>query len=52
MTFFRPDGGLTEATVQPSAETGMMEVRLNETTDVQQDKNTVRIQEDGTVFLN
>ena len=52
MTFFRPDGGLTEATVQPSAETGMIEVRLNETTDVQQDKNTVRIQEDGTVFLN
>ncbi|MEA5516450.1 hypothetical protein [Nodularia sp. UHCC 0506] len=52
LTFFRGDGGLLEAIPQPSEETGMMEVRLNETTDIQQDKNTVRIQEDGTVFLN
>ena len=52
LTFFREDGGLLQVTPEPSAETGMIEVRLNETTDVQEDKNTVRIQEDGTVFLN
>ncbi|WP_414549858.1 hypothetical protein [Anabaena sp. CCY 0017] len=52
LTFFRKDGGLLQVTPQPSAETGMIEVRLNATTDVMQDKNTVRIQEDGTVFLN
>ncbi len=52
VTFFREDGGLIQVTPQPSAETGMIEVRLNATTDVQQDKNAVRIQEDGTVFLN
>ncbi|MDB9374521.1 hypothetical protein [Nodularia sphaerocarpa] len=52
LTFFREDGGLLQVTPQPSAETGMIEVRLNATTDVQEDKNTVRIQEDGTVFLN
>ncbi|TVP60463.1 MAG: hypothetical protein EA343_17285 [Nodularia sp. (in: Bacteria)] len=52
VTFFREDGGLLQVTPQPSEETGMIEVRLNATTDVQQDKNTVRIQEDGTVFLN
>ncbi|MDH6059691.1 hypothetical protein NWP17_04430 [Chrysosporum bergii ANA360D] len=52
MTFFREDGGLLQVTPQPSAKTGMMVVRLNETTDIQEDKNTVQIQEDGKVFLN
>ncbi|MBE9052182.1 hypothetical protein IQ243_17475 [Nostocales cyanobacterium LEGE 11386] len=52
MTFFREDGGLLQVTSQPAAEPGMLEVRLDETTDVGQDKNTVRIQDDGTVFLN
>lgn len=52
MTFFREDGGLLEATPQPSAESGMMEVRLNETTDVTRDTNTIQIQNDGTVLLN
>ncbi|HYW19566.1 MAG TPA: hypothetical protein VE956_09680 [Nodularia sp. (in: cyanobacteria)] len=52
LTFFRADGGLLQVTPQPSAETGMMEVRLKATTDVQNDKNSLRIQEDGTVFLN
>lgn len=52
ITFFREDGGLLEVNLPASDETGMMEVRLNATSDVQQDKNTVRIQEDGTVFLN
>ncbi|WP_414562013.1 MULTISPECIES: hypothetical protein [unclassified Anabaena] len=52
MTFYRKDGGLLEITPQPSAEPGMMEVRLNETTDVAQDINTIQIQNDGTVLLN
>ncbi|MEA5582321.1 hypothetical protein VB620_13335 [Nodularia harveyana UHCC-0300] len=52
MTFFREDGGLIQVTLPDSAEAGMMEVRLNTTTEMQEDKSTVRIQEDGKVFLN
>ncbi|MCG6133613.1 MAG: hypothetical protein MET45_02960 [Nostoc sp. LLA-1] len=52
ITFYRKDGGLLEITPQPSAERGMMEVRLNETTDVAQDINTIQIQNNGTVLLN
>lgn len=52
VTFFRGDGGLLQVTPQPSMETGTIELRFNATTDVQEDKNNVRIQEDGTVLLN
>jgi hypothetical protein len=52
MTFYREDGGLLEVNIPPATETGMIEVRLDATTDVQEDRNTVRIGEDGTVFLN
>jgi hypothetical protein len=52
MTFFREDGGLLQVTPQPSEKTGMMVVKLNETTNLEEDTKTVQIQEDGKVFLN
>jgi hypothetical protein len=53
VTFERQDGGLLSVTPQPSSEQqGMLEVKLNETTDVAQDKKAMRIQENGAVFLN
>jgi hypothetical protein len=52
VTFQREDGGLLSVNAQPSSETGMLEVRLDETTDVAQDKKAMRIQSNGSVFLN
>ncbi|QOV24236.1 hypothetical protein [Anabaenopsis elenkinii] len=52
VTFFREDGGLLEVTPQPSRKAGVMQLTFNETTDLGEDKNTVRIQDDGTVLLN
>ncbi|MGH1393410.1 MAG: hypothetical protein ACRAVC_05160 [Trichormus sp.] len=52
LTLYRNDGGLIQVIPQPTSTQGMLEVRLDETTNVGQDKGTVRIQEDGTVFLN
>ncbi|MBD2208796.1 hypothetical protein H6G27_02785 [Nostoc linckia FACHB-104] len=51
VTFQRQDGGLLSVNAQPS-ETGLLEVRLNETTDVAQDAKAMRIQSNGSVFLN
>ncbi|BAY91971.1 MULTISPECIES: hypothetical protein [unclassified Tolypothrix] len=51
VTFQREDGGLLSVNAQPS-ETGLLEVRLNETTDVAQDAKAMRIQSNGSVFLN
>lgn len=52
VTFFREDGGLLEVTPEPSRKEGVMQLTFNETTDLGEDKNTVRIQDDGTVMLN
>lgn len=53
VTFEREDGGLLTVTPQPSSDQqGMLEVRLNEATDVAQDRKAMRIQEDGSIFLN
>jgi len=53
VTFEREDGGLLSVTPQASSEQqGMLEVRMNETTDVAQDKKAMRIQQNGSVFLN
>ncbi|MBW4560246.1 MAG: hypothetical protein KME32_03655 [Mojavia pulchra JT2-VF2] len=52
VTFQREDGGLLTVTPQASSETGILEVRLNETTDLAQDRKAMRIQENGAVFLN
>ncbi|MDZ8056069.1 MAG: hypothetical protein RMX68_021725 [Aulosira sp. ZfuVER01] len=52
VTFQREDGGLLSVTPQPSSETGLLEVRLKETTNVSQDKKAMRIQSNGSVYLN
>ncbi|MBW4686312.1 MAG: hypothetical protein KME40_14725 [Komarekiella atlantica HA4396-MV6] len=52
VTFQREDGGLLRATPQPSSEPGMLELRLNEATDVGKDRGTMRIQQNGAVLLN
>jgi hypothetical protein len=52
ITFYRKDGGLVQVTPQPTGEAGMLTVTLKATTEQIQDKRTVRIEQDGTVFLN
>jgi len=52
VTFQREDGGLLSVTAQPSSETGLLEVRLNATTNLAQDTKAMRIQSNGSVFLN
>lgn len=52
VTFQREDGGLLQATPQPSSKSGVLEVRLKETTDVGQDRSALRIEGNGSVFLN
>lgn len=52
VTFQREDGGLLSVNAQSSSETGLLEVRLDETTDVAQDAKAMRIQSNGSVFLN
>ncbi|WP_427162739.1 hypothetical protein ACQFX9_15095 [Aliinostoc sp. HNIBRCY26] len=52
VTLYRNDGGLLQVTPQPTSTPGMLEVRLGATTNFGQDKNTVRIQENGSVYLN
>ncbi|AFY49864.1 hypothetical protein Nos7524_4094 [Nostoc sp. PCC 7524] len=52
LTLYRKDGGLVGVIPQPTGEAGMLRVTLIPATVPGQDKGTVRIQEDGTVFLN
>jgi hypothetical protein len=52
VTFQREDGGLLMVTPQPGRERGSVEVTLKATTDVNQDRSAMRIQSNGSVFLN
>lgn len=52
VTFQREDGGLLQATPQTSTESGQLEVRLDETTNQAQDRRALRIENNGSVFLN
>lgn len=52
VTLYRKDGGLLQVTPQTTSSPGMLEVRLNATTNFSEGKTTVRVQEDGTVLLN
>ncbi|MBD2595355.1 hypothetical protein H6G74_13590 [Nostoc spongiaeforme FACHB-130] len=53
VTFQREDGGLLLVTPQASTtQPGMLEVTLNEATDLSQDTKAMRIQQNGSVFLN
>lgn len=52
VTFQREDGGLLQATPQTSTQSGQLEVRLDETTNQAQDRRALRIENNGSVFLN
>lgn len=52
ITFQRPNGALLSVVPQASSEPGVLEVNLQETTDLSIDKNAMTIQESGSVFLN
>jgi hypothetical protein len=52
LTFQRNDSGLLMVTPQPGEQQGNLEVTLEETTDVNQDRSAMRIQSNGAVFLN
>lgn len=52
VTFQRQDNGLLMVRTQPSSQAGVLEVRFNETTDLQMDTKAMTIQENGQVFLN
>ncbi|MEH2460212.1 hypothetical protein [Nostoc sp.] len=52
VTFQREDGGQLLVTPQPSSEPGSLEVRFNEATDAAQGRSAMRIERNGSVFLN
>jgi hypothetical protein len=52
ITFRRQDGGLLRVTPQATSEAGMLSVTFTETTDLGTDRNSMRIQRNGSVFLN
>ncbi|MCC5606410.1 hypothetical protein LC612_06310 [Nostoc sp. CHAB 5834] len=52
VTFEREDGGQLIVTPQPSSESGSLEVRFNEATNAAQGRSTMRIERNGSVFLN
>lgn len=52
VTFQREDGGLLLVTPQPSSEPGVLEVTFKEATDVSRARGALRIDPNGSVFLN
>jgi hypothetical protein len=52
VTFEREDGGQLIVTPQPSSEPGSLEVTFNEATDAAQGRSAMRIERNGSVFLN
>ncbi|MCC5630222.1 hypothetical protein [Nostoc sphaeroides] len=52
VTFEREDGGQLIVTPQPSSESGSLEVRFNEATNAAQGRSALRIERNGSVFLN
>ncbi|WP_375514446.1 hypothetical protein [uncultured Nostoc sp.] len=52
VTFEREDGGQLIVTPQPSSESGGLEVRFNEATNATQGRSAMRIERNGSVFLN
>lgn len=53
VTFYRQDGGLLSVDPQLASETdGMLQVRLQETTDLGSDKNALIVERTGNIFLN
>jgi hypothetical protein len=52
VTFERIDGGQLIVTPQPSSEPGSLEVTFNEATNATQGRSAMRIEPNGSVFLN
>lgn len=52
VTFQREDGGQLIVTPQPSSEPGSLELSFKEATDAAQARSALRIEPDGSVFLN
>ncbi|MBD2662899.1 hypothetical protein B6N60_00415 [Richelia sinica FACHB-800] len=52
LTFQREDGGFLQVTPQPGENVGNLNVTLQETTDFNQDRKSLRIQDTGGVLLN
>ncbi|MEH2468472.1 hypothetical protein [Nostoc sp.] len=52
VTFERQDGGQLTVTPQPSSEPGNLEVTFKEATDATQGRSAMRIERNGSVFLN
>ncbi|MBW4645055.1 MAG: hypothetical protein KME23_19050 [Goleter apudmare HA4340-LM2] len=52
VTFYREDGGLVAVAAQRTSQQGTLSVTLRETTEVGKDRGTLRIAENGSVFLN
>jgi hypothetical protein len=51
LTFLREDKGLLKVTLQTTSP-GVLEVMLDETTNLDEDQDTVRVEKGGTVFVN
>ncbi|WP_392534920.1 hypothetical protein [Nostoc sp. C117] len=52
VTFEREDGGQLIVTPQSSSEPGNLQVKFNEATNATQGRSTMRIEKNGSVFLN
>ncbi|MBE9000640.1 hypothetical protein IQ274_20950 [Nostoc sp. LEGE 12447] len=52
VTFEREDGGQLTVTPQASSEPGSLEVKFNEATNAAQGRSAMRIERNGSVFLN
>ncbi|MCT7949745.1 hypothetical protein NG798_08090 [Ancylothrix sp. C2] len=51
LTFHRPNGGLISVSSQPSSEAGVLEVMLNQTSNLSADKNALVVETNGLVFV-
>ncbi len=51
LTFQRPNGGLISVSSQTSSEPGVLEVRLNQTSNLSADKSAVVVEQSGLVFV-
>lgn len=52
LTFQRPNGGLIQVMPQASSEPGVVEVTLDETTQLGTDTNALIVEETGLIFVN
>ena len=51
LTFHRPNGGLISVNSQPMSDPGVLEVRLDNASNLSADKNALVVEENGLVFV-